>query len=230
MKKLFLSAVLVFILSSAANAQNYTLQASPTDTRMNYTPVKMQNSSSSTMDAFCNGMSDFFSTTQSYSNSTFKNIGNPIAISYTGTHYDPYLIEIDGIRYMMIKDNNDNVFDRNDILGINDTTNTVFASLLPIDFNGDKKLTGDELSKANIRLVKIGQNGKLLFSDKSQDFDNSNVVFIHLSELRKAYKNDGNSGDFGFYDVVIKNQTGNKKLVTGVVTFESDDKIKKYFE
>lgn len=230
MKKIFLSTVLIFILSTAANAQNYTLQVNQSDIQ---TPVKTSlpsRSTSSAMDAFCSGMSDFLSPSQSYSNSTVRNIENPIDVSYTGVHHDPYLIEINGVRYMMIKDNNDGVFDRNDILGINDTTKTVFASLLPIDFNGDRKLTGEELSKANIRLVKIGQNGKLIFSDKSQDFKNSDIVFIHLTELRKSYKNNGNSGDFGFYDVVIKDSTGNKQLVTGVVSFESEAQIKGYFE
>ena len=73
---------------------------------------------------------------------------------------------------MLVKKNNDEKFDKHDILGITDTQETVFASLKPLDINRDSKLTGEELTKSNVRLVKIGKDGKLI-NDKKQDFQTS---------------------------------------------------------
>ena len=49
-----------------------------------------------------------------------------------------------------------------------------------------------------------------------------------MKELRKAYKNDGQKGEFGLFDVIVKDKNGNNKIVTGIVTFESEEAIKKY--
>lgn len=224
MKKLLsLLSVMVVFTSLNANAANFTLQATPQSnvntTIRTATPKATR--ATSTGDAFCKGMENW------YNQSSSSVVSSAVNASVRG--HDPYLIEINGVRYMMIKDNKDGVFNKNDILGITDTTTTVFASLRPLDLNRDNKLTGEELTKAGIRLVKINSNGKLLYKDKSQDFKNSNIVFIHMTELRKAYANNGRTGDFGYYDVVIKNAQGKKQLVTGVVTFETEQEIRKYF-
>ena len=143
--------------------------------------------------------------------------------------FDPYMIEINGTKYMLIKDNGDGKFNEKDILGIKDTQNNIFASLKPLDTDNDLKLTGKELDAAGIRLVRINEDGKLDYENKENDFKNSNIEFIYLTELRKAYKNDGTTGQFGQYDVIIKNENGEKTLVTGLVTFETKKQVEKYF-
>ena len=160
--------------------------------------------------------------------SSTQSSSRPDVIASSGISHDPYILQINGNKYMLIKENNDKKFDRNDILGITDTKETVFASLRPLDIDRDNKLTGEELAKSGVRLVKIGQNGKLI-NDKKQDFQNTKIVYIYMKELRKAYKNDGTTGDFGMYDVLIKNDNGKTNLVTGYVTFEKPDELSKYF-
>ena len=224
MKKiLFLLSVMV-LSTLSANASNFTLQASPSSST--YQPAirntAPQSHATSVGDAFCKGMQNWHSQTSSSA------IRNSVNTALYG--YDPYMVEINGVRYMMIKDNNDGVFNKNDILGITDTTSTVFPSLSPLDLNRHNRLTGQELTKAGIRLVKISSSGKLLYKDKSQDFKNSNIVFIYMTELRKAYDNNGRTGDFGYYDVVIKDAKGKTQLVTGVVTFETEQELNKYFK
>lgn len=233
MKKFAIFMAIISLISSSIQAQNYTLQAN--NISNNYTP---QNNSSSFASSFCSGMSDVLfptstgkatKSTDSWYNSFAKLTSSSVALSaISSSSVDPYLISINGNRYMLIKDNNDGILDKKDILGIYDTKKNIFASLKPLDLNQDNKLTGEELTKAGIRLVKINNNGKLLYNDKSQDFNNSDIVFIHLTEIRKAYKNNGNTGDFGYYDVVI-NLNGTKQLVTGIVTFEKESDIQKYF-
>ena len=218
MCKKFYLLVAIISLFSAQNcmAQNYTL-AIPT----NQTNTYQNNFSKS----FFDGVNDVLDTSN---DAIFNTIGYITPTSNIGESYDPYFIDIEGNRYMLIKDNNDGIFDEKDMLGINDTLKTVFTSLRPLDINTDSKLTGDELSKAGIRLVKLDTNGKLLFKDKKSDFKNSDVVFIYIKELRKSYKNNGNSGEFGLFDVIIKDTNKNNKLVTGVVTFESKKELEKY--
>ncbi len=220
MKKFLSILIVYFVYSVSVFAQNYTIQ-SVHSYNQNYVPKNYTTGEqviNSAFDAFCQGSRNFLLQSSSQSVNSIQHFV-----------FDPYLIEIDGIRYMLVKDNNDGKFDFNDILGIEDTPSNIFASLRTLDANHDNKLTGQELQNANIRLVKINSNGKLAFDNKSQDFETSDIVFIHLSEIRKAYNNNGNVGDFGYYDAVIKDKSGNKKLVTGVVTFESKVNIQKYF-
>lgn len=165
---------------------------------------------------------------QGFNSGIFGDSDNSSSLTLAGA-FDPYFVEIDGVKYMLIKDNNDGVFDENDILGINDSQSNIFASLRPLDTNKDSKLTGDELTKAGVRLVRVNSDGKLDYKNKENDYKNSNIEFIYLTELRKAYKNDGSTGQFGQYDVVIKNNKGEKSLVTGLVTFETEEEVKKYF-
>ena len=221
MKKNVVLSLFILILGIQPSvARNYTLETGSVNV-----PKYIQNSSSNVTDfssAFYQGFSNGIS-----GNSERAAL---IAASPRGSSgYDPYLIEINGIKYMLIKDNNDGIFNEEDILGIKDTQKNVFASLKPLDTDRNLKLTGKELENSGVRLVKINENGKLDYKNKENDFKNSNIEFIYLSELRKAYKNDGTTGQFGQYDVVIKNNKGEKTLVTGLVTFESKNQVEKYF-
>lgn len=230
MKKNLVLSLLVLVLGmQIAEAKNYTLktdidnsgvisQTGRKDPFMKQIPKNQGNGfSDSFCRAFLNGLSD------TPDNSSL------ISTSRRRAGYDPYMIEINGTKYMLIKDNNDGIFDDKDILGIKDTQKNIFASLRPLDTNRDLKLTGEELEKAGIRLVRINKDGKLDYKNKENDFKNSNIEFIYITELRKAYKNDGSTGQFGQYDVIIKNEKGEKTLVTGLVTFETKEQVKKYF-
>ncbi len=242
MKKFFsLIAILALTSTGEVFANNFTLQSS--DISGGNTTASTP-SSKSYYNGFSQGFSEFYSrknvleladnvidNAPAYSSrggSSTQSSSRPDVIASSGISHDPYILQINGNKYMLIKENNDKKFDRNDILGITDTKETVFASLRPLDIDRDNKLTGEELAKSGVRLVKIGQNGKLI-NDKKQDFQNTKIVYIYMKELRKAYKNDGTTGDFGMYDVLIKNDNGKTNLVTGYVTFEKPDELSKYF-
>lgn len=253
MKKFFAILVVSMFGMPVFSAQNFTLKTtSMTPVNTNVT-TNNTNSVKGFADAFGYGInnmlgySDTIGTVAGAAGVRSTNNSN----SYTGTagatgtytapsleqrsetristrSVDPYFIEVDGNRYMFIKDNHDKVFNASDILGINDTKENVFASLKPLDKNGDNRLSGDELTSAGIRIVRLNQNGKLIYKDKSKDFKNSDVVFIYMSGLRKSYQNDQNTGEFGLFDVVVKRPDNTKKIVTGIVTFESEEEVKKY--
>ncbi len=259
MKKILSVSILMLCLSGVAYAeQNYTIQSSGNfGQNVSSQSPKLPSTGNSGVSTLFNNVGNAFfdkkvqssaavgavvssqinsNKGNNTSNANNSGVVSPASTSTTRNNSsvrlagrDPYLMEIDGVRYIMLKDNKDGILDRNDLLGIDDTTNSIFKSLKPLDKNSDMKLTGKELSQAGIRLVRIGADGKLLYKDKSKDFKNSDVIFVHLTELRKAYKNDGATGDFGYYDVVVKTPTGQKKLVTGVVTFETDEQIQRYF-
>lgn len=236
LKKLFITAGLLISFSAltGVTAQNYTLETngySNPQTNINtyrQTPTKK---TTGFCDAFGAGLTDGING-QMPSSSVRRNTSflpsNVISASDISS-FDPYMIDIDGTRYMLIKDNHDGVFNKDDILGYKDTISNIFSSLKPLDTNNDNRLTGEELTAGGIRLVKLSPGGKLMYEDKKSDFNNANIKFIYISGLRKAYNNNGAIGSFGNFDAVIYTPDGSSKLVTGIVTFESEFQIQKYF-
>ena len=220
-KKFFMAAAVLALMTPCVQAQTYTIESQQGGNSS--APSVINNNSGRHAGNFC----------EAFGIGLTDTISGPSSINAATTPFligmDPYIIEIDGIKYMLIKDNNNGVYTKENILGLNDTIQNAFASLRPLDKNRDNKLTGAELSEANIRLVKIDLNGKLQLKDKKADFNNAKVKFIYMTELRKAYKNNGQIGDFGLFDVMITDKNGQNKLVTGILKFESDSEIEKYF-
>ena len=139
---------------------------------------------------------------------------------------DPYVINIDGVEYTMILDNKDGKWDTNDILGINDSKDNLFAALKGLESDGDvSSLTGDELAKAGIRLVAKDKNGKLAVDDKSKDFDLSKIKSIDMTNLANSTDNDGNVGTFGHFDMTLTDG----RTIKGAETFEEMSTLKKLF-
>lgn len=224
-KSLIVSLLVLFSVIQTAEAKNYTLKTGGSQPSAPKVTTPVRSNASNVTDfssSFC----------QAFNSGVFGDSANAASITPSSVllaGLDPYFVEIDGVRYMLIKDNNDNVFNEKDILGINDSQKNIFASLRPLDINRDLLLTGEELTNAGVRLVKLNSDGKLDYQNRLNDYPNSNIEFIYLTELRKAYKNNGSTGQFGQYDVVIKNNSGKKSLVTGLVTFETKEQVKKYF-
>jgi len=231
LKKMFIAICLLAAFSSqnVFADQNYTLGRNPNTTISNPTNVNP-----ATPSGFCDAFREGFVTTGGNIMSP-RNIGSfsrGTRISAAGAtinSFDPYMLEIDGVKYMLVRDNNDGVFDYNDILGYNDSKTNLFASLKPLDTNNDNKLTANELAVANVRLVKIDANGKLLYADKKSDYKVENIKFISIKGLRKSWKNNGSTGNFGLFDAVVYNPDKSSKIVTGIVTFETPEEIQKYF-
>ena len=139
---------------------------------------------------------------------------------------DPYVINIDGVEYTMILDNKDGKWDTNDILGINDDKNNLFAALKGLESDGDtSNISGEELAKAGIRLVAKDKNGKLALDDPSKDFDLSKVSKIDISSLKQSADNDGNVGTFGNFNLELKDG----RTIQGAETFEEMSTLQKLF-
>ena len=94
---------------------------------------------------------------------------------------DPYEIEIDGVKYVLMKDNGDGQLDDvQDILGydtdkLNDksTWGNAFKGI----GDGNLTLTRDEMIKNGIQLVAVGSNGAL--TDKTLDLNQINEITLN---------------------------------------------------
>ena len=127
----------------------------------------------------------------------------------------------------MILDNKDDVWDTNDILGINDEKDNLFEALKGLESDGNTStLTGEELAKAGIRLVAKNDDGTLAVDDPSKDFDLSKVASIDMTNLRQSTDNDGRVGTFGHFDMTL---TDGQKI-TGDETFENMSTLQKLFK
>lgn len=142
---------------------------------------------------------------------------------------DPYIIEIDGNKYVMILDNFDGIYNENDLIGIGDSKNNIFNSLKKLDVDGDKtKLTSSELKDRGVRFVKIELDGRLAARDYTQDFPLDNIVYIDLTTLKKV-KNIKPTGTFGEFKIIIKDSKTTIKEAKGYVTYESHKDLAKLF-
>lgn len=142
---------------------------------------------------------------------------------------DPYIVPIDGVNYVMLKDKKTNDWSERDLLGIDDPKNNMFLSLRSLESDGDvTKLKPEELKKANIRLVKLAENGVLQVNDRLQDYNLDNIKYIDMKNIRRTANND-QTGIFGHFNVYLKTQDNLKKLVVGFVTFDTDQNLKILF-
>ena len=137
---------------------------------------------------------------------------------------DPYVVKINNIKYYMIKNSKDGVYTIDNIVGLNDNKTSLFDAMRKLNSDNDKtKLTAEELKNAGIRFVAVSSNGKLLLNSKEKDFNIDNISYIDLANLRETI-NNGKIGSFGYFDMYIKTQTGEKKII-GYVSFDTESEL-----
>ena len=143
---------------------------------------------------------------------------------------DPYIININGQNYVLVKDAKDNNWTVENILGSEDSRDDLFASLkkLESDNNADK-ITYDELKKANIRFVLLNPDESLALNERDKDFDLTKVQYIDMKNLRTALGNKNQDGTFGYFYVIIKDGV-QKRAYPGRVTFEDKTELNKYIK
>lgn len=143
---------------------------------------------------------------------------------------DPYVIKIDGINYVLIKDRNDNNWSEKDLLGIDDPKENRFESLIKLNSDKDfSKITAEELKKANIRFVRMDSKGRLLVNERNKDYNLKKVDYIDIINLKRTANSD-TTGIFGHFTVYIKTANNKTKAVVGYVTYETDKKIEVLFK
>ena len=144
------------------------------------------------------------------------------------TFLDPYIVNINGENYVLVKDSKDNKWTVDNILGSNDSREDLFASLKALESDGDNsKITAKELKNAEIRFVKLNSDESLALNDRTLDFDINKVNYIDIKNLRTALGNKNQDGTFGYFYVIIT-ENGKKRAYPGRVTFEDKQELNKY--
>ncbi len=217
MKKLLLLSTLILV-SVPAFAAQYSVKVSPS-----YAVTRsMRHADNQILQAFLAGTS--IASGRILVPNSIRTL-NP-ALSYL----DPYIVSINGKNYILIKDNKDNKWNVENILGHDDSKDNLFASLKNLETDGDaSKITVDELKKANIRFALLNSDGTVALNDRNLDYDLNNVLYIDMKNLRTALGNKNQDGTFGYFYVIVKH--GNqKRAVTGRVTFEEKNELNKYLQ
>ena len=144
--------------------------------------------------------------------------------------FDPYIVNIDGVNYVLVKDRKDNNWSEKDLLGIDDPKNNRFESLIKLNSDRDfSKVTSDELKKAGIRFVRMNSKGALLVNDRTKDYDLNKVAYIDIINLKRT-ANSEQTGIFGHFTVYVKAKNNKTRAIVGHVTYETDKKIEVLFK
>ncbi len=171
--------------------------------------------------SYTQGTTDYYLIPPEHAAADFNSVMNEIlAMSVS----DPFVIKIDGVQYVMLKDNNDGIWDEKDILGFFDTPELLFSSLVALNKNADTKITPDELKAQNIRLAAVGNDGKLLVKTNASDFDINKIKYIDIKKLRKL-ANATPDGVFGHFNVYLTDG----RMIVGFVTFSDSEHLKDLF-
>ena len=143
---------------------------------------------------------------------------------------DPYIININGNNYVLVKDSKDGNWTVDNILGAGDSRKDLFESLKKLESDGDSsKITANELKKAGIRFVYLNSDQSLALNDRNKDFDISKVKYIDMLNLRTALGNKNQDGTFGYFYVIVKEDRHNRAY-PGRVTFENENELGKYIK
>lgn len=231
MKKICLLLGLV-ILTQPAFCQtyyktvNHIVYSNPTSNRYTITPRRYSSINNPDM-LFLQGL---LAGTSLYSGRLVMR-ANP-SLRNTGmlSYLDPYIVRIDNIDYVLVKDSKDGKWSVENILGYDDSKDDLFASLKKLESDGNSaKISSKELQNASIRFVKLNSDGSLALDNKSSDYDINKVLYIDMKNLRTALGNKNQDGTFGYFYVYIKDGNG-KKAVPGRVTFEEKQELHKYIK
>lgn len=153
-----------------------------------------------------------------------------LAIESNALPADPYVVPVDGVNYVMVKDKKTTDWNERDLLGYDDPKDNMFLSLRSLESDGDfSKITGKELKTAGIRLVRLNEDGVLLVNDRKQDYSLDKINYIDMSNLKKT-ANSKNTGIFGHFNVYLKTDNSAKKMVIGYVTFDTHSNLKILFK
>lgn len=143
---------------------------------------------------------------------------------------DPYIVNVNGQNYVLVKDDPNNNWTIENILGYNDSREDLFASLKNLETDNDiSKISAQELKKAGIRFVLLNPDQSLVLEDRTKDFDLEKVQYIDMKNLRTALGNKNDDGTFGYFYVIVK-ENGKKRAYPGRVTFEDKQELNKYIK
>ncbi len=150
--------------------------------------------------------------------------------SLASAFLDPYIVNINGKNYVLVKDAKDNNWTVENILGYGDSKSDLFASLKALESDGNaSKISSHELQNANIRFVLLNDDQSLALNDRNLDFDIKKVQYIDMQNLRTALGNKNQDGTFGYFYVIVKDGA-HRRAYPGRVTFEEKNELNKYIK
>lgn len=180
-----------------------------------------------------NGCNDIITIPSSKSFSIMEELRGPASVAILPAVIlaaDPYVVPVDGVNYVMVKDKKTTDWNEQDLLGYDDPKNNMFLSLRSLESDGDfSKITGKELKTAGIRLVRLNEEGVLLVNDRKQDYSLDKINYIDMTNLKKT-ANSKSTGIFGHFNVYLKTGNSTKKMVVGYVTFDTHSNLKILFK
>lgn len=150
----------------------------------------------------------------------FDDNGN-LRLRYSaGAALDPYIVKINNVDYVMGVDRNQdgNITDAQEILGIEDTIETTFASLVALDKDQDGYVSQEELKSQNIILKAVNKDQKL----NGSTMDIGLVKGIDLATLKEG---DGTNNVYGLFNV----QLSNGQTAAAAQTFEKQSYFNNLF-
>ena len=157
-------------------------------------------------------------------------MGGLVGGSIVAMALDPYVVEINGHKYVLVKDRADKNWSEKDLLGIDDPKENRFASLIALNSDlNHGKLTPEELRKAGIRFVRLDSKGALLVNERNKDFNLDKIDYIDIINLKRT-ANAEVTGIFGHFTVYLKTNNPKKRAVVGYVTYETGEKIEYMFK
>ena len=151
------------------------------------------------------------------------------ASSASSLAFDPYIVPIDGVRYILIKDRIGGKWCADDIFGINDEKSSRFSSLISLDTNHDLKITADEIKTANLRFAKLSSDYTIQARNNNTDYNLSGFQYIDLNSIKRVTNSD-NAGIFGHFNMYYIARNGARKIAIGYVTYDDAENSKYIFE
>ena len=217
MKKIFAVLIVLFLSSAVYAQQLYDYKNMPINDINN---IKQRG---------CNEHVQLPSKNPFSISRTFLSAGAVGAVVLPAMLLDPYIVNIDGVNYVLVKDRADKNWSEKDLLGFEDPKTNRFESLIKLNSDGDhSKITSAELKKAGVRFVRMNSKGVLLVNDKKKDYD-LKVDYIDIINLKRT-ANSESTGIFGHFTVYLKTTNTNKRAVVGYVTYETNEKIQVLFK
>lgn len=152
----------------------------------------------------------------------FDENGN-LTMSFSGAGnllVDPYIIKVNGVDYVMGVDSNKDgkINDAKEVLGITDTVEDGFASLVALDKNNDGYVSQQELKDQGIVLEALNIADRLKGTTLSVDM----LKGINLSTIQNQ---DGTNNIYGTFNVDLAN--GSK--ASAIQTFETQSYFNNLF-
>ena len=141
---------------------------------------------------------------------------------------NPFWIKIGSTKYYLMRERQDGKYTYKDFLGYDVTKKRLFEPLFELESDGDySQITAEELAKAGIRFVALGNGGSLQLNDKSQDFPLEKIAYIDMNKLTVSSRSSLRT--YGSFAMYVKTERGSLKKYIGHVDYQRPIDLERLF-